>query len=172
MHDSTLKEKVVKSHLAGVPTRTISKKFNVNRRSVQRWVQKASEALEEVKPLPTVKDKLDVIHQIETGMDVSSLARTLRISDQTIRNWVSLKNDFLALYSLQEELNPSEENSDMGIIKDQIEKQNLKKENEFLKAKVAYLEELMKLSNIPAESFKKKLDMMPSLRSSKEDSSK
>ena len=47
---------------------------------------------------------------------------------------------------------------------------DLKDENEFLKAKVAYLESLMELNGTPAASFKKKHNTRPSETSSEEGS--
>lgn len=43
---------------------------------------------------------------------------------------------------------------------------DLKDENEFLKAKVAYLEALMELNGTPASGFKKKSSIKPSIKSS------
>ena len=47
---------------------------------------------------------------------------------------------------------------------------DLKEENEFLKAKVAYLEALMELNGTPVSSFKKKRNTRPSTKSSEEGS--
>ena len=46
----------------------------------------------------------------------------------------------------------------------------LKDENDFLKAKVAYLEALMELNGTPVSSFKKKSSIRPSIKSSEEES--
>ena len=47
---------------------------------------------------------------------------------------------------------------------------DLKDENEFLKAKIAYLEALMELNGIPVSGFKKKSSTRPSIKSSEEES--
>ena len=47
---------------------------------------------------------------------------------------------------------------------------DLKAENEFLKAKVAYLEALMEYSGTPVSGFKKKSGIRPSTKSSEEGS--
>ena len=48
--------------------------------------------------------------------------------------------------------------------------QDLKDENEFLKAKVAYLEALMEYSGTPVSGFKKKSSIKPSIKSLEEGS--
>lgn len=61
----------------------------------------------------------------------------------------------------------------MGAADDKDTKQHikdLKDENEFLKAKVAYLEALMELNGTPVSGFKKKLDTGPSTESSNKES--
>ena len=68
---------------------------------------------------------------------------------------------------------PREEETAVHASDDKDTKQhirNLKDENEFLKAKVAYLEALMEINGTPAVGFKKKRDTMPLIKSSEPES--
>ena len=62
-----------------------------------------------------------------------------------------------------------EEARSVGTADDKDTRQHirdLKNENEFLKAKVAYLEALMELNGTPVSSLKKKFNIKPSSKSS------
>ena len=94
------------------------------------------------------------------------VAETFNITEQTIYNWIRNKEHVLAVYSVQRRKSETEETEIMPRSTDEkdikLQNRSLKEENEFLRAKVAYLEELMKLNNLSPGNFKKKLDMKPS----------
>ena len=70
-------------------------------------------------------------------------------------------------------ISSGEEAESVGTADNKDTKQHirdLKDENEFLKAKVAYLEALMELNGTPASGFKKKSSIRPSIKSLEEES--
>ena len=119
---------------------------------------------------------------IETGdLTHRQIAELKHINLYTIRNWIKDKNRILAVYSSQGHYSkntglsssPGEETDTVSAADDKDTKQHirdLKDENEFLKAKVAYLEALMELNGTPASGFKKKSSIKPSIKSSEEES--
>ena len=91
------------------------------------------------------------------------------------------RDRIFAIYSSQRQLPvntgitqcPREELPAVSTTDDKDTKQHLrdlKAENEFLKAKVAYLEALMEYSGTPVSGFKKKSGIKPSTKSSEEGS--
>ena len=117
---------------------------------------------------------------IETGdLTHRQIAELKHINLYTIRNWIKDKNRILAVYSSQGHLpmitgssnNSGEETETVSVADDKDTKQHirdLKNENEFLKAKVAYLEALMEINGTPVAGFKKKSNTGPSTKSSEE----
>ena len=113
-----------------------------------------------------MKKKIDVIRLFDKGdLSVQQIAKIKNLKYHTIRHWIQDKNHILALYSSQGKIDkdyelpksPGEEDfvsiSDNKDTKQHIK--DLKNENELLKAKVEFLEELMELNGTPVSSFKK-----------------
>ncbi|MBQ7601292.1 MAG: hypothetical protein IJU49_03910 [Lachnospiraceae bacterium] len=119
-----------------------------------------------------------VLPQIETDRDQRKLQNyVLQINLNTIRNWIIDKNRILTVYSSQGHYSKNtglssslgEKTDTVSAADDKDTKQHirdLKDENEFLKAKVVYLEALMELNGTPASGFKIKSSIKPSIKSS------
>ena len=168
----------------GMSVSEASRKYGVARTTISKWLKDPENFLKEDRgenqPYD-IEDKIDVIRLFDKGdLSIHQIARIKNLKYHTIRHWIKDKNHILALYSSQGQSNtiyelpksPGEEDfvsmSDNKDTKQHIK--DLKNENELLKAKVEFLEELMELNGTPVSSFKKKLYTKPSTDSSKKDS--
>ena len=103
---------------------------------------------------------------------IRQIARKKGISQNTICRWVKEKKHILAVYSTEGQHPATAVTWKPEPLEDKMarkehpdakaENKTLREENQYLKAKVAYLEKLMELSGTPAGEFKKKLDSKPS----------
>ena len=169
----------------GMAVLEVSQMYNISRHTVDNWLKHPDKYLNEArtarKPFD-IKEKAEVLRLIEEGdLTHRQIADLKQINLYTIRNWIKDKSRILALYSSQGHYpittsllnSPGEETGPVSVADDKDAKQHirdLKDENEFLKAKVAYLEALMELNGTPASGFKKKSSIGPSIKSSEEGS--
>ena len=167
----------------GMTVLEVSQMYNLSKHTVDNWLKHPDKYLNEtrigLKPFD-IEEKVDVLRLIEEGdLTHRQIADLKQINLHTIRNWIKDKNRILAVYSSQGHLpvhadllnSPGEETRPLSASDDKDTKQHirdLKDENEFLKAKIAYLEALMELNGIPASGFKKKSSTRPSIKSSEE----
>lgn len=160
-----------------MPIKKAARIYNIDRHTVQQWLRRATGLISQPRKhrVPD-EQKLVAIKQVESGISVPRVAEAFNVTDQTAFNWVKNKTRILAVNSIQglnlqiEGTDTMPRSADAKDIK--LQNRSLKEENEFLKAKVAYLEELMKPSNIPAGNFKRKLVMKPLTEQLKEEQEK
>jgi transposase len=180
-----IKQEVVDHIHQGMSIKTVSQMYNISRQAISNWLNSQDHYLSETRNALQPYDlevKVAVLRMIEAGdLSVQQIAELKNINLFTIRGWIKDKNRILALYSSQGQplmdnslvKSPGKEESAVSASDDKDTKQhirNLKDENEFLKAKVAYLETLMEISGTPAVSFKKKHDTKPLTKSSEPES--
>ena len=179
------KNEVINQVHQGMPILEASQMYNISRHTISNWLKHPNKYLNETrtgrKPFD-LEEKVQVLRLIEEGdLTHRQIADLKQINIYTIRNWIKDKNRILAVYSSQghhplnnNPLNsPGEETEPVSTADDKDTKQHirdLKDENEYLKAKVAYLEALMELNGTPASGFKKKSSTRPSIKSSEEGS--
>ncbi len=179
------KKQVVKLVQQGMTIRAASRIYGIDRKALGKWVKYPEKYLVE-KPAGcrpySIVEKLEVLQLAEENqLSARQIAGLKKINYHTVSDWIRDKEHILALYSSQghSSLNtvvttknsPGKEASAVCAANDKDTKQHirdLKKENEFLKAKVAYLEALMELNGTPVSGFKKKLNIKPSTESSEE----
>ena len=162
-----VKKEVLEQVNNGMSVSEASRKYNVARTTISNWLK--------------APEKIDVIRLFDKGdLSVQQIAKIKNLKYHTIRHWIQDKNHILALYSSQGKIDkdyelpksPGEEDfvsiSDNKDTKQHIK--DLKNENELLKAKVEFLEELMELNGTPVSSFKKKLYTKPLTDSSEKES--
>ena len=180
-----IKKEVINHVHQGMTVLEASQMYNISRHTVENWLKHPDKYLNEtrtgLKPFD-IEEKVQVLRLVEEGsLTQRQIADLKQINLYTIRNWIKDKHRILALYSSQghhpihtDLLNsPGEETGPVSTPDDKDTKQHirdLKDENEFLKAKVAYLEALMELNGTPASDFKKKSSIRPSIKSSEEES--
>ena len=178
-----IKKEVINHVHQGMTVLEVSQMYNLSRHTVDNWLKYPDKYLNEtrtgLKPFD-IEEKVDVLRLIEEGdLTHRQIAELKQINLHTIRNWIRDKNHILAVYSSQGHhpkttglsSSPGEETESVSAADDKDTKQHirdLKDENEFLKAKVAYLEALMELNGTPASGFKKKSSIRPSIQSSEE----
>ena len=180
-----IKKEVINHVHQGMTVLEASQMYNISRHTVENWLKHPDKYLNEtrtgLKPFD-IEEKVQVLRLVEEGsLTQRQIADLKQINLYTIRNWIKDKNRILAVYSSQghhpihtDLLNsPGEETGPVSTPDDKDTKQHirdLKDENEFLKAKVAYLEALMELNGTPASGFKKKSSTRPSIKPSEEES--
>jgi len=147
-----------------------SRTYHIARETIRLWLKAPTGSLSLTRTGRSPYDievKVQALRLLEDGsLSIRQVADYMRIQPTTIYGWVKDKHSILAVYSSQEQrcVNASqvkssgEETKSMGAADDKDTKQHikdLKDENEFLKAKVAYLEALMELNGTPVSGFKK-----------------
>ena len=176
-----IKQEVVDHINQGMPIETVSQMYNISRQSINNWIKSQEHYLSETRNALQpydLEEKVAVLRMIQAGdLSVPQIAELKNINLYTIRGWIKDKKHILAIYSSQRHISmvnsPREEETAVHASDDKDTKQhirNLKDENEFLKAKVAYLEALMEINGTPAVGFKKKRDTMPLIKSSEPES--
>lgn len=171
-YDRKFKEEVLDAVANGMSAPEAALKYNVSEQAIRNWRSEDPEQYgnDKRKPIRTydLKEKLDLIKQAENGKSTRDIALETGLSMSTIRHWISDKNHIYAVYyawdkaSKETRDSPEKEKQDMDPEDrkrdEHLENKTLKEENEYLKAKVLYLEKLMELSGTPAPDFKKKQD--------------
>ena len=176
-----IRQEVVDLVQQGKKIKAVSLAYNISTETISCWVRSQDHYLGESrygKQPFDLEDKVAVLSLVEAGdLSVRQIADLKNISVKTIRSWIKDKGRILAVYSSQghnppidvSSKSPGEELSPLRTADDKDTKQrirDLKNENEFLKARVAYLEALMEIKGIPASEFKKKPSTRPSTASS------
>lgn len=142
----------------------VARMYNIPRQTIWTWVNSKTRGTSKIYD---IEEKIEVLDLLESsGLSIHEVSALKNIKFDTIRRWVEDKTRIRALYSSQgrclmdpnEMLAPREELTDISLSDDKDTRQHirdLRDENEYLKAKVAYLEALMELNGTPASSFKK-----------------
>ncbi len=169
----------------GMSINTASQRYGVTRQTISRWLKDPANGHYTAKNSHKHIDnetKIEVLRLLESGeLTIPQAAALKNVKETTVRGWIYRKSSILAVYSSQRhypedtgtETAPGEEVAEVSSPDEKETKQHirdLKAENEFLKAKVAYLETLMELNGTPAPEFKKKRNTRPSKKSSREES--
>ena len=169
------KEEVLKQVRQGMSLREASRRYKVSCSGLRKWVMAppGSTGKARIKHRTySIELKVEVLRLLEDGkISVPQIADFKNINQTTIYGWIRDKPRIFAVYSSQGQryTGTREEMRFMGMSDDRDTKQHiraLEDENEFLKAKVAYLEALMEISGIPASGVKKKPGIKPSAKSS------
>ena len=138
----------------------------------------------------SLEEKALVLLRIKYGEESKALAQSMGIPRETIHNWVIRKDEILDVYfrkienrphapeieteapanitsiskrlhSYENGLPDTEETAMARKGTSTLEERQLRKENEYLKTKIAYLEALMELNGLSPDSLKKKVDSKP-----------
>ena len=180
-----IKKEVLDKVHQGMSVRAVAKMYMMDNHTIHNWLKSPDHYLGEVRAAHKqydLEEKIEILRLVEKGnLSVPQIADLKNINQHTIRNWIRDKRRILAVYSSQEQrsmnddlsISSGEEAESVGTADNKDTKQHirdLKDENEFLKAKVAYLEALMELNGTPASGFKKKSSTGPSIESSKKES--
>lgn len=160
-YEEEFKRKVVDEVLGGMPITRAARAYKIERHTIQKWVRRET-GLVAMPSWDGVMDerKLEAVGQVEAGVSAVRVAQAYGVAEQTVRRWVADKKRILAVCTVRRIYSGAEEATAMPTRADEkdmrLQNRSLKEENEFLKAKVAYLEELMRLGDIHAHDFKKK----------------
>lgn len=178
------KEEVLNAVANGLSVSQAALKYNINQQSIRNWRAKNLEKYGNDNwtkaRTHNIEEKVDIISQVEEGgKSIRDIALETGLNMNTIRNWIKDKSHIYAVYYAWESVpkeardSPKKEKQDMDpkdrAQDEHLENKALKEENQYLKAKVLYLEKLMELNGTPAPDFKKKQDTKPSGRSSKQE---
>jgi len=181
VYNDEFKEKVFKAVAGGMTFKEASQRFHIARHSIYNWLKKDPEKYGYIKRKKlkyTPKEKLDIIAKVEIDdKSIRDVAQETDLAIDTIQNWIKDKHHIYALYYSWETATDKkrdsfyEEKRDMDpedkARDEHLKNRALKEENQYLKAKVKYLEKLMELNGTPAPDFKKKQDVKPSKKSLK-----
>ena len=185
MYSVETKKEIITQIRQGMPISVAARTYHVARETIRLWLKSPTKSLSTTRTGRSPYDievKVQALRMLEKGLlSIHQVADYMKIRPATINTWVKDKTRILAEYSSQghhpihtDLLNsPGEETGPVSTPDDKDTKQHirdLKDENEFLKAKVAYLEALMELNGTPASGFKKKSSIRPSIKSSEEES--
>ena len=159
--------------------------YGVSRQAINNWLRSPEKYLSETRKAHTpfdLEEKVRILRFIEAGeLTARQVAEQKNLSLHTILGWMKDKDRIFAVYSSQGQMpvnagitiHPGEEVLSMSTPDDKDTKQHirgLKEENEYLKARVAYLEALMELNGTPVSELKKKRSTRPSTKSSETES--
>ena len=167
----------------GMTLAEAARKYNLSTTTIKNWVEHKEHYLNPFyngRRQFSDSERLAMVQQVERGEgSIREVAKANSITYNCLKKWVRDKDHILAVYLTQERFLPADAPGDFPMEEQQamaVSKNNkspdadvksLKEENEYLKAKVAYLEKLMELSGIPAPTVKKKSDTGPSGSSGK-----
>ena len=180
----TKKEVVDKIH-QGMNIAKVAAMYGVSRQSIINWTRSPEKYLSETRQAHTpfdLEEKVRILRMMElSGLTARQVAELKNLSLHTILGWVKDKDRLFAVYSSQGQMpvntgitiSPGEEVPSVSTPDDKDTKQHirgLKEENEYLKARVAYLEALMELNGTPVSELKKKRSTRPSTKSSETES--
>ena len=143
----TKKEVVDKIH-QGTNIAKVAAMYGVSRQSIINWTRSPEKYLSETR-------------QAHTPFDLEEKVRILRMMELSGQGQVPVNTGIT--------ISPGEEVPSVSTPDDKDTKQHirgLKEENEYLKARVAYLEALMELNGTPVSELKKKRNTRPSTKSS------
>lgn len=171
------KNEVISQIRQGMSINAASRTYHIARETIRLWLKAPTESLSLKRTGRSPYDievKVQALRLLEEGsLSISQVADYMKIHPTTIYGWIKDKPNILAVYSSQgqhrvnvsQTKSPREEAESMGAADDKDAKQYakaLEDENEFLKARIAYLEALMELNGTPVSGFKKKPNIRPS----------
>ena len=177
------KKEVVNQVRQGMTVREAVMTYGISRNAIRNWLNYPEKYLSDTRAPHVaydIEEKVRILQQVISGQLTAQQAAELNnINPPTVREWMRDRDRIFAIYSSQRQLPvntgitqcPREELPAVSTTDDKDTKQHLrdlKAENEFLKAKVAYLEALMEYSGTPVSGFKKKYSIRPSTKSSEE----
>ena len=180
----TKKDVVEKIH-QGMKISKVAAMYGVSRQAINNWLRSPEKYLSETRKTHTpfdLEEKVRILRFIEAGeLTARQVAEQKNLSLHTIHGWMKDKDRIFAVYSSQGQMpvnagitvDPGEEVPSVSAPDDKDTKQHirsLKEENEYLKARVAYLEALMELNGTPVSELKKKRNTRPSTKSSETES--
>ncbi len=175
------KKEVVDLVHKGTKIAEIMATYGISRQAIGNWLRSPEKCLRETRGAHSpydLEEKVQILRLIGAGnLSVRQVAEQKNLNLHTIHGWVKDKDRIFAVYSSQGQLpvntgitiSPGEEVPDVSTPDDKDTKQHirgLKEENEYLKARVAYLEALMELNGTPVSGLKKKRYTKPSTKSS------
>ena len=179
------KSVVINQIRQGMAIKEAVRTYGISRWTIKHWLKSPPDSLCKSLSGKTRYDielKVEVLRFLEeSNLSIRQVAILKNINRTTIHAWIKDKPRILAVYSSQgqhctnagQAKCPGEEAESMGTADDKDENQHiraLKDENQYLKARVAYLEALMELKGTPASGIKKKPDTKPSTESSEKGS--
>ena len=164
------KKEVVEKIQQGMKIGKVAAMYGVSRQAINNWLRSPEKYLSETRQARTpfdLEEKVRILHMMESsGLTARQVAELKNLSLHTILGWVKDKDRIFAVYSSQGQvpvntgitISPGEEVPSVSTPDDKDTKQHirsLKEENEYLKARVAYLEALMELNGTPVSELKK-----------------
>jgi len=176
----TRKEVIDQIH-QGMKIITAMETYGVSRQAIRNWLRSPDKYLSETRGARSpfdLEEKVRILRMMESSkMTAAQVAEQKNLSLHTVLGWTKDRNRIFAVYSSQGQrpvktvntISPGEEVPAVGTPDDKDAKQHirgLKEENEYLKARVAYLEALMELNGTPVSELKKKRSTRPSTKSS------
>ena len=185
-YSNKVRAEVMKALSEGMSASKASQVYNISQQTINTWRKNPDRYLNgswSEYRAHDIEEKVEVLRLIEMGtQSIRQIARARGLSQNTICRWIKEKKHILAVYSTEgqhpatavtwkpEPLEDKMARKEHPDVK--AENKTLREENQYLKAKVAYLEKLMELSGTPAGEFKKKLDSKPSELSSNQEPDK
>ena len=170
-YSNKVRAEVMKALSEGMTASKASQVYNISQQTISNWRKNPDRYLNgswSEYRAHDIEEKIEVLRLIEMGtQSIRQIARARGISQNT-----KDKKRILAVYSTEgqhpvaavtwkpEPLEDKMARKEHPDVK--AENRTLREENQYLKAKVAYLEKLMELSCTPAGEFKKKPDSRPS----------
>ena len=175
------KKEIVDQIHQGMKIAKAAAAYGVSRQAINNWLRLPEKYLSEARTVRSpydLEEKVSILRMIGSGdMTARQIAEQKKLNLHTIHGWIKDKDRIFAVYSSQGQrpvntgftISPGEEVPAVSTPDDKDTKQHirsLKEENEYLKARVAYLEALMELNGTPVSELKKKRNTRPSTESS------
>jgi transposase-like protein len=185
-YSNKVRAEVMKALSEGMSASKASQVYNISQQTINNWRKNPDRYLNgswSEYRAHDIEEKVEVLRLIEMGtQSIRQIARARGLSQNTICRWIKEKKHILAVYSTEGQHPATAVTWKPEPLEDKMarkehpdtkaENKTLREENQYLKAKVAYLEKLMELSGTPAGEFKKKLDSKPSELSSNQEPDK
>lgn len=171
-HTKEEKKEILDALREGRSMQDVTKAYDVSYASIRRW-RLTEGGLDIPRQSYTLKEKAEILIAMEeAGLSDTEAAATADVNISTIRTWKKAKPRILAAYHAQgseksaRTMQAKVMQSAYGVEHEQAECENtfmdrneeraLKKENEYLKAKNAYLESLLESLGYEPGKLKKK----------------
>ncbi len=185
-YSNKVRAEVMKALSEGMSASKASQVYNISQQTINNWRKNPDRYLNgswSEYRAHDIEEKVEVLRLIEMGtQSIRQIARARGLSQNTICRWIKEKKHILAVYSTEGQHPATAVTWKPEPLEDKMarkehpdtkaENKTLREENQYLKAKVAYLEKLMELSGTPAGEFKKKPDSKPSELSSNQEPDK
>ena len=179
------KKEIVEQIHQGMKISKVAAMYGVSCHTIGNWLKSPEKYLSETRRTNTPFDlgeKVRILRLMESsGLTARQVAELNNLSLNTIYAWRKDQDRIFAVYSSQGQMplnagimiRPREEVPAVITPDDKDTKQHirdLKEENRYLKARVAYIEALMELNGTPVSDLKKKRNTRPSTKSSETES--